>query len=336
MKTKLIGVLICVMLMTTLLTVAKPPEKIENTSPTETMSSAYDADVPVWEVGDKWTYKIDNISINYYQESQTINLYLAIAELPLTVIDTAGDYYTLAFQTNMSGQGKVYTDQGDGPVNISITFTSIALSGNVIIEKSTLGVKEISASFEKQKFLVDIIDQPYIELPLWLRHISTKITMDITTNYDTPITMLTFPLNAGIFWNSTATNFSINGKIQCFWFKLLNFLNNLAKLFDKEFLPSEIAALLPIIDIKDALTTLGPGNVFQIPAIPNAFFCLNTENIIVPAGTYEAYNITLIGGLAQCYYAPTAGNVVKITGNFEDILPNVKNFNMELLSTTFS
>ena len=76
--------------------------------------------------------------------------------------------------------------------------------------------------------------------------------------------------------------------------------------------------------------------MFQIPAISNAFFCLNTENITVPAGTYEAYNITLFGGLAQCYYAPTAGNVVKITGNFEEINPDIKNINMELISTNYS
>jgi hypothetical protein len=76
--------------------------------------------------------------------------------------------------------------------------------------------------------------------------------------------------------------------------------------------------------------------VFQTPAISDAFFCLNTENITVPAGTYEAYNITLVGGLAQCFYAPTAGNVVKIAGNLEEIIPYLKGINMELLSTNYS
>ena len=76
--------------------------------------------------------------------------------------------------------------------------------------------------------------------------------------------------------------------------------------------------------------------MFQIPAIDSAFFCLNTENITVLAGDYEAYNITIIGGMAQCFYAPTAGNVVKITGNLEELIPYITNINMELLSTNYS
>ena len=336
MKTKLIGLLICVMLMTTLLAVAKPPQKIEITSSTETMSTAYVAEVPVWEIGDYWTYQIDNISLLYQQEGKLINLYLTIAELPLTVISTAGDFYTLEFQTTANGQAKVNIDLGDGPVNMTITFSDLEISGNVLIEKSTLGIKEVSAAFSKGKFLVDIIEQPYIKLPSILQKISAKITMNMTTTFDTPFSLLTFPLSTGIFWNLTATNFTINGKIQCLWFNLINFLNNMAKLIGYEFLPPEVAALLPIIDIKEALTTLGPGNVFEIPALSDAFFCLNTENITVPAGAYEAYNITLIGGLGQCYYAPTAGNMVKITGNFEEIIPYITNINMELLSTNYS
>ena len=336
MKTKLIGILICLMLMTTFLTVAKPSEKIESKSSTETMSTAYDANVPVWEIGDQWIYKIDNISINNQTESKTINLFLKIAELPLTVISTIGDFYTLTFTTNVSGQGKIYSDQGDGPVNISITFTNISLSGNVIIEKSTLGIKEISVAFSKEKFLVDIIDQPFFKLPRILQKISAKITMNMTTTFDTPFSLLTFPLSTLLVWNSTATNFTINGKIQCLWLNLINFLNKMAKLAGNEFLDPDVAALLPVLDIKEALTTLGNGNVFQTPAISDAFFCLNTENITVPAGLYYAYNITLIGGLAQCFYAPTAGNVIKINGNLEEIIPYLKGINMELLSTNYS
>jgi len=336
MKTKLIGLLICLMLMTTLLAVAKPPQKIESKSSTETMSAAYDADVPVWEIGDKWTYKIDNISILYQQEDKLIHLYLSIAELPLTVINTTGDVYTLEFQTSLSGKCTVNANSDNGPVNLTITFLNLPISGNVLIEKSTLGIKEVSAVFVKGKFLVDIINQPFITLPRFLQKISARITMNVTTTFDTPFSLLTFPLSTGIFWNSTATNFTLNGKIQCLWLNLLNFIYKMAKIFGYELFPPEYAALLPIIDIKDTLTTFGTGNVFQIPAIDSAFFCLNTESITVPAGDYEAYNITLIGGLAQCYYAPAAGNMVKITGNFEEIIPYITNINMELLYTNYS
>jgi len=335
MKTKLIGVLICVMLMTTLLTVAKPSEKIESKSSTEIMSTAYDADVPVWEVGDQWIYKIDNISIYNQTEDKTLNLILTITELPLIVVNTTTDFYTLTFKTNVSGQFKIYSKQDNGSINISITFTNIFLSGNVIIEKSTLGIKEISAAFTKGKFLVNIIELPNMKVPRLLQKIPAKITMNMTTTFDTPFSLLTFPLSTLLVWNSTATNFTLNGKIESLWLNLINFLNKIATPFGYGLDP-DIAALLPVIDIKDALTTIGNGNVFQTPAISDAFFCLNTENITVPAGTYEAYNITLVGGLAQCFYAPTAGNVIKINGNLEAIIPYFKGINMELLSTNYS
>jgi hypothetical protein len=153
--------------------------------------------------------------------------------------------------------------------------------------------------------------------------------MNLKTTFDTPLSLLTFPLNTGTSWNLTSTNITLNGTIQSFYLNLLNFINKIAKLFGKEFLSPEISALLPIIDIKEALTTLGSGNVFPISGTPDAFSCLNTENINVPAGIYVAYNVTLFGGFAQCYYAPTAGNIVKLVGNS-------KVFNMELLSTNYS
>jgi hypothetical protein len=328
MKMKIIGILICMMLMTTFITVAKPSEKVESKSSTEQMSTAYGADIPVWKIGDKWTYKIDDISIVYPPEGNLINLHLSIAEIPLTVISTTGDTYTLEYKTMLNGQFTINVNTSNGPVNLSLTFSKLGVSGNVLIDKSTLGIKDISASFKREKFSIQI-KQSFIPLPRFFQKFSTRITMNLKTTFDTPLSLLTFPLNTGTSWNLTSTNITLNGNIQSFYLNLLNFINKIAKLFGKEFLSPEISALLPIIDIKEALTTLGSGNVFPISGTPDAFSCLNTENINVPAGIYVAYNVTLFGGFAQCYYAPTAGNIVKLVGNS-------KVFNMELLSTNYS
>jgi hypothetical protein len=338
MKTKLIGVLIGVMLMTTMLAVAKPSQIItEDTSTDIVVPTSYSADVPVWEIGDQWNYKIDTIALNFSQEGQIITLVLSIAELPLKVTDVTGDYYTLTFETVMNGQGHIYMDQGDGPINVSISFSSVVISGVVRIEKSTLGIKEISVSSVKQKVLVEIIDIPNIQLPTWLHRISAKITLDATINSDTPVALLSFPLNTGTYWNLSGTNFSITGTLQSPWLNLIYFLNKIGSLVGFEFLPPEFAALLPIVDFNDALTTLIGGNIFQIPALVGAFICMNTtEDITVPAGTYDSYNITIFGGAGQCYYAPAAGNVIKIKGNFGDVIPYITTINMELLSTTYS
>jgi len=335
MKTKLIGIFICIMLMTTFFAVAKPPQKIESNSSPETMSTVYNVDVPVWEIGDQWTYQIDDISYVVEQEGKSINLQLSIAELPLTVISTAGDSYTLEFETTMNGQYKVGVNPSDSPVNVSLIFSNLDISGTVLVDKSTLGIKDISAGFKREKFSIEI-QQSYIPLPPFLQKFSTRITMNLGITFDPPLALLTFPLNTGTSWSLTATNITINGDIQSFYLNLINFINKIAKLFGKEFLPPEISALLPIIDLEEILTTLGYGNTFPIPGIADAFSCLNTENITVPAGTYEAYNVTLFGGLAQGYYAPTAGNTVKLLGNTEVMNPSFNNINMQLISTNYS
>jgi hypothetical protein len=337
MKNKIIGLVICILLISPFLSVAQPTQQknIIHT-PTTSISTSSQIDVPTWEIGNQWTYKIDNITISINQDNQSFDLYLTMAELPLNVISLNSTSYTLAYQTSVSGHSKIDADLGDGPINMTITFTDLKISGNVTIDKTTLGIKALTVLF-KGRFLVDIIQQPYIQLPFKLPVIHVPVTMNVSADFDTPVSLLTFPLNTSMMWNSTATNLTMNGKIHSIWFNIILFFNNIAKLFNNEFLPPEIASLLPVVDIKEALTTIGTGNVFELPMIPSAFVCLNTENITVPAGTYyDAYNITILGGLAHGFYAPAAGNIVKLTGNFADIIPYVTNINMELLSTNYS
>jgi len=326
MKTKLLGILICVMFLITVFAVAEPPQKIKNKSSTEITPLLYNVDVPVWEIGDKWTYKIDDISIVKQQENKSIILDLSIADLPLTVISETGDSYTLEFETTIDGQIKITIDRGNGPISVSLTFSDLDISGTVLVDKSTLGRKEISASFKREKISIEI-EQSLIPLPAFLQKFSARITMSLGFTFDPPLSPLMFPLNTGTTWNLPSTDITIDGTIQSPYLNLINFINKIAKLFGKEFLPSEISALLPIIDLEEALTTLGYENVFLLPPVPNAFFCLNTENVTVPAGTYEAFNITLFAGAGQCYYAPTAGNTIKIIEN---------PIKIELLSTNYS
>jgi hypothetical protein len=289
-------------------------------------ATSLEADVPVWKINDQWIYQIDNIYI--YSDIWYAKTYLSltIGELPLTVISTVGDFYTLQFQTSISGYYKMCFDNSNGFMNLTFSFSNLKLSGDVKIEKSTLGIKELSVAFNREKFMLEI-EQSYFTLPSFLQKISTKLTMSMTGTFTTPLSLLTFPLSTGISWDLASTNVTINGKIQSVWLYLLNFMNKIAKLFGKEFLPPEVSALLPVIHIEDE---------FKFPANDSTFFCLSTENITVPAGTYNAYTISFLEGKAQCYYAPTAGNVIKITGNLEKIIHGLTNFNMELLSTNYS
>lgn len=329
MKIKLIGVLISIMLITTLIVVAQPSKIItKETSANPPVSTAYSVDVPVWDIGDQWAYRIDNITLTTNQTGNEFYLYLEIADLTLTVTDINDTSYILDFKTSVKGNSIINTNFGDGPINMTINLPALKISGKVTIEKSTLGIKALSANLSG-RFWIDIIHQPYIDFSIPV--IPVYVRANLISDFSLPFSMLSFPLNTNMSWNSTETNITINGEIRSPWFYLFHFVNSIYP-----FLPPEIEPLLPIVNIKDAFTQVGTGNVFGVPMIPNAFYCLNTEMINVPGGDYEAYNITIMGGAASCFYAPSAGSVVKITGNIQQIIPYVKNINMELLSTTYS
>ena len=335
MKTKVLVLLVGIMLLTTFFAVAQPIQKKDTINSPNTIASSM-IDVPVWEIGQSWTYKIQDITMDFSNPNQSISMDLSIAELPLIVTEVTDEYYTLTFTTTMNGQGHFYSDFGDGPINVSIALTNAAITGSLRFDKATLGIEDATISFVKQKITFDIIQQPYLPLPDWLHVLSMKVTSDVDILSDSSVTLFKFPLMTGSSWNLSATNLSTTGTIQSLFFNLLNFLNNIAKLFGKEFLPADFAALLPVIDIKDAMTTYRGTNVFQVPVVPYAFLCLNTENISVIAGLFEAFNITLFGGLGQCFFAQDAGNIILLKGNFEQLIPFVKNIDMELTDTTYS
>ncbi len=235
----------------------------------------------------------------------------------------------------MNGDGHIWTYQGEDSINISVSFSDLAIAGSIKIEKTTLGIKDFTFTFTDQKFNLDIIQQPYLTLPDWLKVLSVKMTTDLTLNSDTAVGILKFPLTTGMFWNFSATNLTATGTVQSKLFTLIYIINYIATLLNRPFLPAEIAALLPVIDISQALDNLLGGNVIFVPVMTNVFYCPNTEEITVPAGTFQAFNISLFELGGNCYYAPAAGNVVRIQGNFETILPVINNINMQLISTTY-
>lgn len=326
------GVVVCFMLLTTLITVAKPTVNQYQHEVNEPVAPSFNVDAPVWEIGDTWVYKIDNISFCLDDENQTVDVFISINELPLEVVNVTDENYLLTYTTEVSGICKVDVDLGDGPVNFTVTFTNLAVDGNLVINKTALGIKDLSVTL-KGRFLIDIIEQPYIELPFTLPQIRFPVNINATSACENPIAMLTFPLSTGLSWGITETNITFTGQIRSIWFNIIRFINNIAKFFNRAFLPPEIEALLPVVNIREALALMGYNNTVTVPTINQTFTCTALETITVPAGTYDVYNISILQGLAWFYYAPDAGSVIKIMGNLEELIPYLKNMNMELLET---
>ncbi len=333
MKTKIIVTLLCFMLLTTSIVLAVPSTTIGASSGETHHTSSLAVGVPVWHVNDAWTYKIDNISINYQQDNQTIYLTMSVDQLPLTVNSDAGDTYILGFSTKASGHGVIDVVADQGPIKMNVDFKNVELAGSVSIEKTQLGIQTIEATL-KGLFRLYIIEQHFI--PFQFHHLPIPLTMNITIGCSTPIAVLSFPMDTGMTYGLQATNITINGEISSIWLNLINFANKIMTLLGNPFLSDDIAALLPVVNIKSALATFGFPNVFSIPAVPDIFTTgATTETLSVPAGTYNAYNISIVEGLGSMFYAPAAGNVVKINGNFQGIIPFIQNIKMELIDIDY-
>jgi hypothetical protein len=333
MKTKIIATLLCGMLLTTSLVLAIPSENKLRTDTETRQVSPVSADVPVWHMGNTWTYKVDNISVNFQENNQTIFLTMSIDQLPLTVSSDSGDSYTLSFSTKASGHGiiDVITDQGR--LNMQINFNNAAIQGSVIIEKTELGIQSVAATLHGT-FHLTIIQWPGGGQPPF-SHLPIPVTMNVTLGSSSPIAFLSFPMEVGAVWNLSAADLTVNGEIHSIWLNIIHFINMIMGLFGQNFLPPEIEVLLPVVNIKDALAAFGIGNVFSVPEVPGIFSCENITTVTVPAGTYQAYDISIAQGVGSVFYAPTAGNIIKLKGNFHDLIPYIQDLNMELISTTY-
>jgi hypothetical protein len=322
------------MLVTTVFAVAHQ----EHTLSIETdtiQPTQMDDEVPIWEIGDTWTYRINDIDVDFQEENQTVQVHLEIDQLLLEVIGETPDVYELDFVGELSGTCGIDVDYGEGPIVIDLTLESTPINGNVFIDKSDLGITTLNAYIDGT-LKVNVFEQPYINPPFPIPEIPIKGEIDLNIEMDTPLAILEFPMTTLTTWNLSATNFTLDGELRSIWLHIINFINRIASIFQIELIPAELAILLPDVDLSDALDILGVVSFFEIPEIPYAFVCLQRDNITVEAGTFDSYNISIAGGLAECYYAPDAGNVIKIEGNLQDLLPYVTDINMELVETTYS
>ncbi len=336
MKTKIIVVLITTLLLATFFSVAQPPlqfkkQNIQNQS----MQTLFDDDVPLWEIGDYWTYRINDYIINIEEGNRSIIAIIQISDLTLEVVDDSGDYYNLSVDATVSGNCDIYADMGDGPINVTVELPPSELTGSMLIQKTNLGFKHIDL-FIEGRLMVYVWEQPYFDLPFELKDIPIPGDVSLEVEFEEPLAFLDFPLMENKTWNLSENIFTISGQVRSFWLYVIDIINRILEIVGYDLLPPEVDILLPILDLEDAMKVIGINNTFKILSVPYAFFCNSTEQITVDAGTFSAYNISVIGGLGRYYYAPDAGFIVKMQGNFEEITPNLKNIDLELIDTNYS
>ena len=350
MNNKIFGIIVCVLLMTSYITIAENTEKTSTNSSIKKLSNtSLNADVPVWIVGNTWSYKIDDLTIDFEKEGQYIHLKLVTDELQLTVIDVTIDSYIVQIKATTTGSGNIYIILDGDPINITLDLKETQLTGTIVFDKADLGIKQLNPKLVG-RLIVNIIEQPYTDIKI--PPISIRSTIDLTANLSIPLAIIDFPLNIGNIWGIPSTNLSVEGTIKSPWLYFLNFINNLAiKHWNiamiianqagideptAQEISSMLEDILPIIDISKVLQNYTEiGNVFGTPDIPPILGCGSIEDIFVQGNPYNAYNISTVGDLGNIYYASSAGNIVKISGHFKDVIPFVSDLNIELIETNY-
>jgi hypothetical protein len=352
MKTKFFGMLVCLLLMTTVISIGKPVEKetihpeLNDPSP----MTIDGVDVPIWNIGDSWSYKVKGLDLDIEQTNQSYHIILNTENLTFKVIDTTSSYYTIAFsQSKINGNAFISYKIEDGFINITASLNDTQFNGKLVYNKSDLGMKQIRINLSGQ-LQAKITEIPSITLqrPIPIRGESN---ISLMAEYDIPYPLITFPLDVPTIWGRPTVNISLDGTIQSLWLKRMNTINNIARKHWRfvEFLTkilgidsvslknmSDICAdVLPIIKIGYVLNNYSSGNIFKIAEIPPILFCNNTEDVTVTAGTFNAYNISIGIGLGNIYYAPSVGNIIKISGNLTAAMPYVKSFDIQLIYTNF-
>ena len=352
MKTKLIGIIICMLLMAPILAATQQqmtnsPKKNEQQ---EAVTTSLE-DTPIWNLGDKWAYRIDDININFennsYDEPKKIDVHLEIDNFPLEVADTSGNFYTVQIDsTIVNGGFTIDIDLGHGPINVTGEFTQgispTKIEGTILFNKTTLGIAEISALIDgRMNFRIN--DQPYIpEFPSPKIPIPAEI--DASADLSIPLTLIKFPMDNGSTWGLPERNVTLSGTMKSVWLKIVHFIYRCAKFLDEySLLPknwseminnesfSGIMDLLPNVDIAAAFEYFNISNPIYVPGVGiDIFVCTGWELVSVEAGDFMAYNIT-IANVGNVYYSPQVKNIVKIDGIFEDIIPYVSDIRMELI-----
>ena len=352
MKAKIIGILVCLMLMTAFLTTAQDVGNIpvKNESDENEPISFYDVEVPVWEVGYKWTYKIDRFILDF--EYSGLGLYMDVKtdELSIEVTDDTGDYYNVSFEAGISGFFWTAFDLGDGLINISFELKSATIEGYMLFNKNDLGIKRINPKIYGT-LDIDIKEQPYIKLPFKL-HKEIVITIDLEIVLENPFPpIIKFPFNVSDCWGLPSDIIKlVGGTIESPLFEKIddinrNFVNPILVLLNDTINGDTIARLLEFSNIlKDILPIINITYIlekyldiileFTTPEIPQIICCFGKDMVTVPAGTFDCYNISLLStNLANMYYDDTeVKNIVKVTGNLKDIFPSIPDVNIELIS----
>jgi hypothetical protein len=270
---RMIGVILCMLLLGSLTGITQC--LATNTVLQKTSTTSMEDDVPIWDVGDSWTYLIDTCNVQFFESGQLIGINLSMDSFLVEVKETTATSYVLGISGKI--QGSFEYDDGAGTTLAGrLYFTKI--SGTMQLRKADLAVEEALVVIRGIALLKEHPLPISIPIPV-------PLTITLNVEQSAPRPLIDFPLYDGKEGIISEAHLSANIKVESIVLKILN-------IFNSE-IPKEI-----ILD--------------QVMDIPMLLYTANAEEVTVQAGTFTAYDITFFEGLlGSIYYASATGNIIK-------------------------
>jgi len=257
MKKEIVGILICTLLIATMAIPISALNKVYEIEPEPILK---DADVPVWEVGDSWTYEIEFFLRDPVNFSMGYNL---SCDLVWTVTDDSGENYIL------KGKGKSISVIGYVESTVMVNSRFITLKTEMRVGKADLGIKSFNHTVRGYVFIK--MGKLVIPLPI-------QVKTWRTTKFTPHRQILPFPLHDGKNGTFDSVDLEEEFGTTMFW----------------------------------GLVNLENENSSYPTGIQN--YTCNEEQITVPAGTFDAYNVTSHGhgSYVRIHYNSDVGNAVSL------------------------
>ena len=234
-----------------------------------------DDNAPVWDIGNSWTYDVNRFQANFTASGALIGFDTSIDDLIVELIGYPGSSYILGLSGRIKGTFRF--ESGEGRVlKGNLLFTKI--SGDIKFRQSDLAVEELHIVIKGIVLLTEYSPQIQIPIPF-------PLTITINVIQITPRPVIDFPLYDGKEGMINETSISTNIKFGSIVLQILSlFIGDI---------PNEIFCK----------------ETFNLPMFD---YNVNSENISVGAGNFNAYNIGFVWGLfGSVFYAPSVGNFVK-------------------------
>lgn len=195
MKKKIIGLFVCLLMISILIIPATAITKKHGIR-----TASYSVDVPIWEVGDEWTYHFTRSSD--FEMMTFLLTYSFSGELTFKVVDDLGDSYVLEAITRPIGSFSL------GSIEFKTTiFTS--LTNTLNIRKADFGLEHFREILKG----VLLLKMGSLVLP-----VPIQIFLDLNVEIDPAWVLIPFPLYDGKNGNLSSTEFwHKNFKLNLFW-----------------------------------------------------------------------------------------------------------------------